>query len=290
MMRRMVIAAAAAATMLSTPAFARDGSMYIGVEAGAVKPATTDLRFVNSTVNESGGLRLKHKVGWDADLVTGYDFGMFRLEGEVGYKRASIKRVTVGTGVGAATGTPAGRYDADGSSRVSSLMANALFDFDAGGAMGGSIGLGVGTASVRYRAGMSPGGPLNFSSQDNALAWQALAELRTAVSANIDVGIKYRYFRTGKLNFGSFCETACGGIDAYRLRGHYSSNSLLASLIFNLGTRAVAVPPPPPPPPPPPEAPATQTCPDGSVILATSACPVPPPPPPPPVERGERGR
>jgi iron complex outermembrane recepter protein len=40
----------------------------------------------------------------------------------------------------------------------------------------------------------------------------------------------------------------------------------------------------------PPLPPATQTCPDGSVIDAAAACPVaPPPPPPPPVERGERG-
>ena len=44
------------------------------------------------------------------------------------------------------------------------------------------------------------------------------------------------------------------------------------------------VAPPPAPPPPP----ATQTCPDGSVILATDVCPPPPPPPPPPPapERG----
>ena len=50
----------------------------------------------------------------------------------------------------------------------------------------------------------------------------------------------------------------------------------------------VAAPPAPPlPPPPPPSAPATQTCPDGSVVLATAACPVPPPPPPAP--QGERG-
>ena len=51
-------------------------------------------------------------------------------------------------------------------------------------------------------------------------------------------------------------------------------------------------PAPPLPPPPPPAPPATQTCPDGSVILAAEACaapPPPPPPPPPPVERGERG-
>ena len=44
-----------------------------------------------------------------------------------------------------------------------------------------------------------------------------------------------------------------------------------------------------PPPPPPPEAPATQTCADGSVILATATCPVPPPPPPPPAPAPERG-
>jgi hypothetical protein len=46
---------------------------------------------------------------------------------------------------------------------------------------------------------------------------------------------------------------------------------------------------PPPPPPPPPAPPATQTCPDGSVILATATCPAPPPPPPPPAPAPERG-
>ncbi|HEY7805771.1 MAG TPA: TonB-dependent receptor [Croceibacterium sp.] len=53
---------------------------------------------------------------------------------------------------------------------------------------------------------------------------------------------------------------------------------------------------PPPPPPPAPVAPAMQTCPDGSQVLATQACPVPPPPtpapvPPPPATApvGERG-
>ena len=46
---------------------------------------------------------------------------------------------------------------------------------------------------------------------------------------------------------------------------------------------------PPPPPPPPPAPPATQTCADGSVILATDACPAPPPPPPPPAPAPERG-
>ena len=50
------------------------------------------------------------------------------------------------------------------------------------------------------------------------------------------------------------------------------------------------VAPPPPPPEPAVPTPATQTCSDGSVILASDACPPPPPPPPPPPapERGGR--
>lgn len=63
-------------------------------------------------------------------------------------------------------------------------------------------------------------------------------------------------------------------------------------IVVPLGGRA-APPPPPPvveaPPPPPPPPPATQTCPDGSVILATDSCPLPPPPPPPPPPAPERG-
>jgi len=59
---------------------------------------------------------------------------------------------------------------------------------------------------------------------------------------------------------------------------------------YKFGVAPPAPPPPPPPlPPPPPAPPATQTCADGSVILATEACPAPPPPPPPPPPAPERG-
>jgi iron complex outermembrane receptor protein len=64
----------------------------------------------------------------------------------------------------------------------------------------------------------------------------------------------------------------------------------LVGATFKFGARAAPPPPPPlPPPPPPPAPPATQTCADGSVILATASCPVPPPPPPPPAPAPERG-
>jgi TonB-dependent receptor len=65
-----------------------------------------------------------------------------------------------------------------------------------------------------------------------------------------------------------------------------------AGLRISFGGEAAPSPPPPPmpaPPPPPPAPPAMQTCPGGSVILATDACPAPPPPPAPPAAAPERG-
>ena len=65
----------------------------------------------------------------------------------------------------------------------------------------------------------------------------------------------------------------------------------LAGITYKFGTPAPAlaeaplVAPPPPPAPPP----ATQTCSDGTVVLATDACPMAPPPPPPPPPEPERG-
>ena len=229
------------------------------------------------------------KTGYDVDLIGGYDFGMFRLEGELGYKRAKAKSVRARrrlrdrlqrrrrhavhlATISTSAATPA-------SCRA---WSTALVDFGGNGGVGGYVGGGFGHARVK-----------EFGDSDSAWAWQLLAGVYTPVSDNIDVGLKYRYFRTGKLNFNdelrrSTAVRRCDRRAAAASRRSASttisrSHSLLASLIYNFGAagrrrprrrrrlrRRLR------------RAPATQTCPDGSVILATSACPAPPPPPPPP--------
>jgi iron complex outermembrane receptor protein len=85
-----------------------------------------------------------------------------------------------------------------------------------------------------------------------------------------------------------------GGLNYGGVLGDYGNfnppRTFGAEIAFKVGASRRSVieeaPPPPPPPPPPP---ATQTCPDGSVILATDACPAPPPLPPPPPPAPERG-
>ena len=275
-MRKLAIAVALASTVLATPAVARDNTWYAGIEGGFMVVTDTRLDYSDVDGDLDDAIVLEHKSGIDADVLVGYDAGMFRGELELGWKRAKIHDVTISTLLG---GNQL-NFDADGSGRVLSLMLNGLLDF--GDEVGGSVGGGIGLASVRYKADIDAGDPdfdVGFSESDRALAWQLIGQLRYAVSPSMDVGLKYRYFQTGNLDFGD---------EDFDVDGKWKSHSLLASLIFNFGA---PVPPPPPPvveaPPPPP--PATQTCPDGSVILATDVCPAPPPPPPPPPPAPERG-
>ena len=291
-MRKYVIATTMLAAFASPALAAADGP-YVGIEGGATFPQSTDLDVIlnhgTTTTDYSSGYNVKYKTGYDVDAILGYKIGPIRLEGEAGYKRAKAKSLGVAppiiTDVGTAAGTTvtAANFDLGSHIGVKTLMANALFDGDFGGGFGGYIGGGVGEAWADL------GG-----SKDNALAYQGIAGVRYAVSPNVDVGLKYRYFRTANLNFDDGFTVNSVPFTSTE-KGHYDSHSLLASLVYNFNSSAPAPAPvsaAAPPPPPPPAAPETQTCPDGSVILATSACPAPPPPPPPPAptERGERGR
>jgi opacity protein-like surface antigen len=287
-MRKYLLAATAAA-VIASPAFA-DGP-YVGIEGGVTIPQSSDYDVTvnngTTTTTYSNGYRVKHKTGYDVDLLAGYKLGLLRLEAEGGYQRAKVKSLTVSstllTDVGTAAGTPvtAANLGVGNHIGVTKLMANALLDGDFGGRFGGYVGGGAGRAWASFSG-----------DKDSAWAYQGIAGLRYALTPNIDAGVKYEYFRTGKLNFGD--AFAVNGTNfTTNAKGKYVSNNVLASLVYNFNSRERAAPIPAaaPAPPPPVEAPATQTCADGSVILATSTCPAPPPPPPPPppAQRGERG-
>lgn len=70
--------------------------------------------------------------------------------------------------------------------------------------------------------------------------------------------------------------------DTAFLRYQTFGRRYVAGFTYKFGQREKMPMPAVAPPPPPPAPPATQTCNDGSVILATDSCPLPPPPPPPP--------
>src|SRR6478672_2267528 len=99
-MRKYLFLATIAAAAFASPAAARDGSPYVGVDLGIVFPEDKDVNgsidFTNNTatrpdIGAAAIGRIRFKTGYDLDLNAGYDFGMFRVEGEVAYKHSKIK-------------------------------------------------------------------------------------------------------------------------------------------------------------------------------------------------------
>ena len=267
MKRYLLAATALAAITIATPATARDRSAYFGLEAGGLFVTDTHVSTVSGQTRDD--FRINHKTGIDGDMIAGYDFGIFRAEAELGYKRSMHKDYL----------DAAGSVNADGRSSTYSLMANAMVDLGQDEGFQFYAGGGAGYAQVIHSIDI---GSSRFKIKDRGFAWQAIAGVRKSVSQYFDVGLKYRYFDGGNVN------DTIGTVQAH---SKYRSHSVLISLIHNFNSPLPPPPPPPPapPPPPPPPPPATQTCADGSVILATDACPLPPPPPPPPPPTPERG-
>jgi len=163
---RKIMMAAVAATAIASPAAARDGSGYVGIEAGVLWPkdSTISVREFEDEVDGGNIAEINYKnMGWDADLIAGYDFGMFRLEGELGYKRAKHGDYNANEGICATgvCGLAAAAavttqdveggidFDGNGSTRVWSLMANALLDVPIGENAALYVGPGIGWASTR---------------------------------------------------------------------------------------------------------------------------------------------
>jgi opacity protein-like surface antigen len=224
-MRKLAIAMALASTALATPAVARDHSVYVGLEGGVMWVEDLALQVTDGVTNPN--YTTDHKTGYDIDAIAGYDFGPVRLEAELGYKHASIDSVNTIDHV----------FAAGGKASVLSLMGNLLFDFGDENGLSGYGGVGAGIADAKYgfdTPNLFPYGAVDFSDSDSKLAYQVILGMRYAVSPNIDLGLKYRFFTVSRLGLNGPFGQRTGEVEA-RFRSH----SLLASVNYNLS------PPPP---------------------------------------------
>ena len=77
-MRKLFIAGALVSTALASPALARDGAPYVGIDAGVLVPDDLKLDFNNGTTRVNDGVVIKHKLGYDVDGVFGSEPGFLR--------------------------------------------------------------------------------------------------------------------------------------------------------------------------------------------------------------------
>ena len=144
----------------------------------------------------------------DIGAVAGFDFGWFRIEGELAHKRARIDRYTddditdqflsevngalnrpsVAPDPGAPGLAPLtlADFQPSGTLNVGSAMVNALVDVKLLDRLNVYAGIGVGRSFVR-----------GFNDHDASSVGQRLAGVRYSITDRIDLGLKYRNFRTG---------------------------------------------------------------------------------------------
>ena len=249
MMRKLAITLALATTALSTPALARDDAWYVGVEGGAM--LVEDIDFDIGTTPRAAAV--DHEAGWDVDATIGYDFGGFRAEAEVGYRKANVTtyRSSLTTPVYLANGSigspqlPAGSFNyAGGESSALSFMVNGALDFGDDDVLTGFVGGGVGVARVGEVIELNTNGQrATVDDSDTVFAWQAFAGVRAPLTNSIDVSLKYRFFNADNVKLVD--------ITGRVYDGRFRSHSILGGLTFNFGgPREEPVAPPPPPPPP----------------------------------------
>lgn len=261
-MRNTALVLAGTAALIAVPAQARDGQVYIGVDGGLsiADEVDVDLADTDPQINAAFA---DTNVGIDTALVVGYDFGAFRLEAEGGYKQNGYDSLTVlNSGILSGNLTVPGGTVVENEEDLSiwSGMLNGLIEFGKDDGLQIFAGGGAGFANVSLPVEVAGVGTVVDDNKTD-FAWQLLGGLRFAVTDNLDLGLKYRYFVIDEFEL----EAANGR----PIEVDYQAHSVLASLVYNFGAKAPPPPQPPapvaPPPPPPPPS------------------PVAPPPPPRPV-------
>ena len=210
------VIAAVGATLFASSAMAQDAGPYVGVGVGLVDARST-------TVTDTASRSVKFDNGLMGSLALGYDYGSnWRSEIELSRRTNDLDTV--------AGATAAGKLQA------TSLMANAIYDFDINSPVTPYLGAGLGFSQVKLK-NASPFGASSINDSDRALALQGIAGLSFAVNESIDLFADYRYFTTRDLDMS----TAAGTAASFDTDAH----SVMAGLRFNFGAPKPQVKPEP---------------------------------------------
>jgi OmpA-OmpF porin, OOP family len=214
-------ALATAAALVALPVVTQAQSLqypgfYIGAEGGGT------WMFNTTSGTPLGTGTIYPAIGWAVGGMVGYDFVGPRVEIEGVYRN---NKATVG----------AGPFNPFGASKDDiGVLANILYDFNAGGTIVPYIGAGAGVAFVRTSA-------LGLSTDSTQFAYQAILGVGYNIDPMFRVNLDARYYGTTTPNLAG---------------NGYSNNNISAMLSLQARFGAPSAAPPPPPAPAPAVAPS----------------------------------
>jgi OmpA-OmpF porin, OOP family len=242
-----MLAATAAQAQVGAPWQGQTRGLYVGLGGGwsHVMP------FSDSNSADMLQFRTKPNEGFVADTELGYDFGRIRLEGELAYRRANVKRTTISSGGSNFAGLT-GQSTSSGDVAALAWMGNAIVDLLPHSRWTPYVGAGLGGVRLELENYAALGTTFVHQSAMQ-LAYQGIAGVRYQVAPAVSLTLDYRYFTATKADIRD--------TKGATFKVPYASHNVMLGIAYHFGA-----PPPPRPPPP---------------LPAPIAAPAPPPPPPP---------
>jgi opacity protein-like surface antigen len=142
---------------------------------------------------------IEFKPGFAVGIAGGYNFGMFRVEGEIGYQKNDMDTASDCSG-GACV------YGNISSSDITALsfLINGYFDFVNSSRFTPYLSGGIGMANLDYKI-------TNWSDNDTVFAYQVGAGVAYAINNHFIIDLKYRFFATEEL------ETTIGTFESHNV-------------------------------------------------------------------------
>ena len=196
MLKKVVVLTALLMSCFAVGAMAAEGPYFSG-NLGITMPTDSD-------VSDGGfSAEISYDAGFAIGGALGYNFGVGRLEAELGYKTADIDEVSA-NGLGSAS--------VNGDLSVLSLMGNGYFDFNLNPTVKPYVMAGIGMANVTLDSN-----DLDVDDSDSVFAYQVGAGVGFALNKKVTLDISYRYMGTE--------DAKIDGVDV-----EYGSHNILAGV------------------------------------------------------------
>ena len=181
------------------------GNVYLNGNLGAVWLSDSDLSQSNGTKGKA-----EYETGFGITGALGYDFGKFRVEGEVGYRKNDYDKVGASGQTKVKTSGDVTGWD---------FMVNGYFDIENDTSFTPYIGAGIG-AAILDSSSVNAGGINMGSGDDTVFAYQAIAGVDYTFAQVWKVQLEYRFFGTADPTYS--------GTDS-----EYMSHNILIGIRYN---------------------------------------------------------
>ena len=130
---------------------------------------------------------IQYEPGFALGIAGGYNFGMFRVEGEIGYQKADMDTASDCSGSACVW-----RNISSSDITALSFLINGYFDFVNSSRFTPYISGGIGMANLDYRIE-------NWSDYDVVFAYQVGVGVAYTINDHFLIDLKYRFFATEEL-------------------------------------------------------------------------------------------